>query len=181
MSNRTVRSFSSSSPSSIDDSEPSFYSSNSSSEKTEYPSIPVDSTTSTLIRFIEQLKSELNKVKEAKTQLTTLYKVKENQNFVFSFCILNSIVKVKCKSDLDKSAQLSKLRLQLESEFNRFCTIDQKDFVAYLQRQILQRDQRIAELNYQLEQNSTKTLLGKKIESIEILQSTKNVSVKLCI
>lgn len=81
---------------------------------------------------------------------------------------------------MDKSAQLSKLRLQLESEFKRFCTIDQKDFVAYLQRQILQRDQRIAELNYQLEGNSTKTLLGKKIESIEILQTTKSVSVKLC-
>lgn len=180
---RTSLSFSSSSTSSFEESEPSFYSSNSSSGKTEFPPVNVDPSTSALIQFIEQLKAELTVLKEAKIQLATLYKVsfrsrneKQQHSIFFS--------KVKCKSDLNKSAQISKLRLQLESELNRFCTIDQKDFVAYLQRQLLQRDQRIAEQTYQLEQYrcARKSPSGKKIESIQILQdhratTTSDVSV----
>ena len=176
---RTSLSFSSSSASSFDDSEPSFYSSNSSSGKIDFPPVNVDASNAALIRFIEQLKSELTALREAKTQLATLYKVsfrsrREKQQHSIFF-----VFKVKCKSDLDKSAQISKLRLQLESELNRFCTIDQKDFVAYLQRQLLQRDQRIAEQTYQLDQCRTarKSPSGKKIKSIQILQDRNDVSV----
>ena len=62
------------------------------------------------------------------------------------------MLQVKCKSDLDKSAKITKLRLQFEYELNSFCKQDQKDLVCYLQRQLLIRDQRITELSYDLEQ-----------------------------
>jgi hypothetical protein len=92
------------------------------------------------------------------------------------FCLL----KVKCKSDLDKSSKITKLRLQYEYELNTFCKQDQKDLVCYLQRQLIARDQRIAEQSYDIEQlknlsvtnsiddNNVNT--NKKIAPIEILR-----------
>lgn len=71
------------------------------------------------------------------------------------FCLLQ----VKCKSDLDKAAKITKLRLQYEYELSTFCKQDQKDLVCYLQRQLITRDQRIAEQSYDIEQlrNSSET------------------------
>jgi hypothetical protein len=88
--------------------------------------------------------------------------------------ILNiNLFKVKCKSDLDKSAKITKLRLQFEHELNTFCNQDQKDLVCYLQRQLLIREQRIIELSYDIEQLKTTTLNNnenKKLEPIQILR-----------
>ena len=74
---------------------------------------------------------------------------------------------------MDKSAKLTKLRLQFEHELNEFCRTDQQDLVRYLKRQILQRDQRLAEqadnLGRLLNDVSVEQR-GKKIESIQILQ-----------
>lgn len=76
MMNRTILTPSSSSsiPSSIEDTEPSSYSSSHSSNQngSDVPNL----TTTALIRLIEQLKCELTTMKEAKTQLATLYKVR---------------------------------------------------------------------------------------------------------
>jgi hypothetical protein len=96
------------------------------------------------------------------------------------FCLL----KVKCKSDLDKSAKITKLRLQYEYELNTFCKQDQKDLVCYLQRQLIARDQRIAEQSYDIEQlknlsvtnsiddNNANT--NKKIAPIQILRDNNS-------
>ncbi len=81
--------------------------------------------------------------------------------------------KVKCKSDLDKSAKITKLRLQFEYELSTFCKQDQKDLVCYLQRQLLVRDQRLSELSYDIEQlkNSTNNPYeNQKFEPIQILR-----------
>jgi hypothetical protein len=92
------------------------------------------------------------------------------------FCLL----KVKCKSDLDKSAKITKLRLQYEYELNTFCTQDQKDLVCYLQRQLIARDQCIAEQSYDIEQLKSLSVTNsiddnnantnKKIAPIQILR-----------
>ncbi len=88
--------------------------------------------------------------------------------------ILNiNLFKVKCKSDLDKSAKITKLRLQFEYELSTFCKQDQKDLVCYLQRQLLVRDQRLSELSYDIEQlkNSTNNPYeNQKFEPIQILR-----------
>jgi hypothetical protein len=84
-----------------------------------------------------------------------------------------NFLQVKCKSDLDKSAKITKLRLQFEYELNTFCKQDQKDLVCYLQRQLLVRDQRIAELSYDIEQLKNSILNNnenKRIEPIQILR-----------
>ncbi|CAF1096091.1 unnamed protein product [Rotaria sordida] len=118
-----------------------------------------DESSLSLITLIDKLKRELATAKQAKNQLAALYKVK-------------------CKSDLDKSAKITKLRLQFEYELNTFCKQDQKDLVCYLQRQLLIRDQRITELSYDIEQLKTNTLnnndnekINKKLEPIQILRS----------
>jgi len=83
------------------------------------------------------------------------------------------VFKVKCKSDLDKSAKITKQRLQFEYELSTFCKQDQKDLVCYLQRQLLIRDQRITELSYDIEQLKNSTLNNidnRKIEPIQILR-----------
>src|ERR1700683_3818549 len=96
---------------------------------------------------------------------------------MFFFCIFMIIhvnfFQVKCKSDLDKSAKITKLRLQFEYELNTFCKQDQKDLVCYLQRQLLIRDQRITELSYDIEQLKNSIFNNnenKKIEPIQILR-----------
>jgi hypothetical protein len=80
---------------------------------------------------------------------------------------------VKCKSDLDKSAKITKLRLQFECELSSFCQHDQKDLVRYLQRQLLVRDQRLAEQAYDLEQLRNVGMtesIKKKTEPVQILR-----------
>jgi hypothetical protein len=94
------------------------------------------------------------------------------------FCLL----KVKCKSDLDKSAKITKLRLQYEYELNTFCKQDQKDLVCYLQRQLIIRDQRIAEQSYDIERlrnslittgtNDNTANANKKTAPIQILRTS---------
>ena len=109
---------------------------------------------SSLMILIDKLKRELAIVKQGKSQLAALYKVK-------------------CKSDLDKSAKITKQRLQFEYELSTFCKEDQKDLVCYLQRQLLMRDQRITELSYDIEQLKNSTLNNyenKKLEPIQILR-----------
>ncbi len=85
----------------------------------------------------------------------------------------------KSKSDLDKSAKITKLRLQYEYELNTFCKEDQKDLVCYLQRQLLARDQRIAEQSFDIEQfksfnsiNDNNAITNKKTKAIQILRSS---------
>jgi len=110
-------------------------------------------TDESLISLVDKLKRELAIVKQAKSQLTALYKVK-------------------CKSDLDKSAKITKLRLQFEYEMNTFCKDDQKDFVCYLQRQLMIRDQRIKELSYDLERTKSSLMFNEqKQQPIKILRS----------
>ncbi len=92
------------------------------------------------------------------------------------------MLKVKCKADLDKSAKITKLRLQYEYELNSFCKQDQKDLVCYLQRQLLVRDQRIAEQSYDIEQlkalpvtasaSDDNENTSKKIAPIQILRNS---------
>ncbi|CAF1671122.1 unnamed protein product [Adineta ricciae] len=117
-----------------------------------------DESTASLIALVEKLKRELATIKQAKSQLATLYKVK-------------------CKSDLDKSAKITKLRLQFEYELSTFCKQDQKDLVCYLQRQLLARDQRITELSYDIEQlkissltNNENEKVNKRTEPVQILR-----------
>ena len=91
-------------------------------------------------------------------------------------------MQAKSKSDLDKSAKITKLRLQYEYELSQFCKEDQKDLVSYLQRQLLLRDQRIAEQSYDIEQLKTWSVpetatennetASKKIAPVQILRST---------
>ncbi|CAF3475664.1 unnamed protein product [Rotaria sp. Silwood1] len=126
-------------------------------------SIPQDKSTVVLINLVDKLKRELTTVKQAKSQLETLYKVK-------------------CKSDLDKSAKITKLRLQYEHELNLFCKQDQKDLVCYLQRQLMVRDQRISEQSHDIEQmknlsinnsvDSSNANTYKKIAPIQVLRSS---------
>ncbi|CAF0864016.1 unnamed protein product [Rotaria sp. Silwood1] len=119
-----------------------------------------DESSLSLISLVDKLKRDLATVKQAKNQLATLYKVK-------------------CKSDLDKSAKITKLRLQFEYELNTFCKQDQKDVVCYLQRQLLMRDQRITELSYDIEQLKNTALnnvndnekINIKTQPIQILRS----------
>lgn len=80
---------------------------------------------------------------------------------------------MKCKSDLDKSAKITKLRLQFECELSSFCQYDQKDLVRYLQRQLLVRDQRLSEQAYDLEQLRNAGMsesIKKKTEPVQILR-----------
>ncbi|CAF5178162.1 unnamed protein product, partial [Rotaria magnacalcarata] len=92
---------------------------------------------------------------------------------------------VKCKSDLEKSAKIVKLRLQYEHELSTFCKQDQQDLVRYLQRQLISRDQRIAEQSYNIENlknssvpdsidnnNNNNPNICKKTASIQILRSS---------
>ncbi|CAF3375675.1 unnamed protein product [Rotaria socialis] len=133
-------------------------------------SIPQDKSTFVLAAVIDKLKRELTTVKQAKSQLETLYKVK-------------------CKSDLEKAAKITKLRLQYEHELSTFCKQDQQDLVRYLQRQLISRDQRIAEQSYDIENlknlsvpdsidnnnnnnNNNNPNIYKKIASIQILRSS---------
>ncbi|CAF2517506.1 unnamed protein product [Rotaria sp. Silwood2] len=126
-------------------------------------SIPQDKSNLVLITLVDKLKRELATAKQAKSQLETLYRVK-------------------CKSDLDKSAKITKLRLQYEHELNTFCKQDQKDLVCYLQRQLIARDQRIAEQSYDIEQlknlsiinsvDSNNTNICKKLIPIQVLRSS---------
>ncbi|CAF3395791.1 unnamed protein product [Rotaria socialis] len=120
-----------------------------------------EESSSSSIALLDRLKRELVAVKQARNQLAALYKVK-------------------CKSDLDKSAKITKLRLQFEYELNTFCKQDQKDLVCYLQRQLLMRDQRITELSYDIEQLKNSILtnntddnekINKKTQPIQILRS----------
>ncbi|CAF2092786.1 unnamed protein product [Rotaria magnacalcarata] len=120
-----------------------------------------EESSSSSIALLDRLKRELVAVKQAKNQLAALYKVK-------------------CKSDLDKSAKITKLRLQFEYELSTFCKQDQKDLVCYLQRQLLMRDQRITELSYDIEQLKNSILtnntddnekINKKTQPIQILRS----------
>ncbi|CAF1103584.1 unnamed protein product [Adineta steineri] len=133
-----------------------------------------DESSTGLLVLVDKLKRELVIAKQAKSQLATLYKVK-------------------CKSDLDKSAKITKLRLQFEYELSTFCKQDQKDLVCYLQRQLLARDQRISELSYDIEQLRDSTLnntdnekINKKLEPIQILRCNdpdlviSTVSLKKC-
>lgn len=78
---------------------------------------------------------------------------------------------MKCKSDLDKSAKITKLRLQHEYEMNTFCKEDQKDLVCHLQRQLLVRDQRINELSFDLERLKNASTINYKTQPIQILRS----------
>ena len=99
-----------------------------------------------------------------------------------TFICFYFLFQVKCKSDLDKSAKIAKLRLQYEHELHSFCKQDQKDLVCYLQRQILLRDQRIAEQSYDIEQLKGSSLsnsihennvnVNKKCVQIQILKSS---------
>jgi len=66
---------------------------------------------------------------------------------------------------------------------NTFCKQDQKDLVCYLQRQLLNRDQRLAEQSYELEQlkilsftnnnnnDDTSTNIIKKIVPLQVLRT----------
>ncbi|CAF1089984.1 unnamed protein product [Adineta ricciae] len=126
-------------------------------------SVEPEDSSEALVNTIDKLKRELVALKQAKTQLETLYKAKS-------------------KSDLDKSAKITKLRLQYEHELNVFCKEDQKDLVSYLQRQLLLRDQRIAEQSYDIEQLKTWSVpetvhdnnetASKKIAPVQILRSS---------
>jgi hypothetical protein len=89
------------------------------------------------------------------------------------------LFQIKCKSDLDKAAKLTKLRLQFENELTRFCQIDKRNLVDYLQRQLLERDQRIAEYVFDIEQmrasmfdphDHERSKTNKKIGRIQILR-----------
>ncbi|CAF0721625.1 unnamed protein product [Adineta steineri] len=125
--------------------------------------IPNDDSTIVLLNLVDKLKRELSTIKQAKNQLETLYKAKS-------------------KSDLDKSAKITKLHLQYEHELSIFCKEDQKDLVCYLQRQLLERDQRIGELTYDIEQlktwsvgntlNDVWTSGNKKIAPVQVLRSS---------
>ena len=88
------------------------------------------------------------------------------------------MLKVKCKSDLDKAARITKLRLQYEYELNTFCKQDQRDLVCHLQRQLLARDQRIAELSYDVERLRNVSLTN-SITDKQIITNTKTVPVQL--
>lgn len=161
-----------SSSGSICDTDPSSISSSIRSNHEDFNGIPTDES---LIAFIDKLKRELTIVKQAKSQLAALYKV--NIRLRIKRMIVFRLSQVKCKSDLDKSAKITKLRLQFEYELNCFCKQDQKDLVCYLQRQLLIRDQRITELSYDLEQLRNASIQQQqqqgesgKLEPIQILR-----------
>lgn len=161
-----------SSSGSICETDPSSISSSVRSNHEDFNAIPTDES---LIIFIDKLKRELAIVKQAKSQLAALYKVTFDERKPHTFVVS---LQVKCKSDLDKSAKITKLRLQFEYELNSFCKQDQKDLVCYLQRQLLVRDQRISELSYDLEQLRNASLQQQqqqqgesvKLEPIQILR-----------
>lgn len=88
------------------------------------------------------------------------------------------LLKVKCKSDLDKAARITKLRLQYEYELNTFCKQDQKDFVCYLQRQLIARDQRIGELSYDIERLRNQSLTNSTNDK-QIIANPKTAPIQL--
>lgn len=68
--------------------------------------------------------------------------------------------------------------MQYEYDLNTFCKQDQKDLVCYLQRQLLARDQRIAELSYDVERLRNVSLTN-SITDKQIIANTKTVPVQL--
>ena len=78
-----------------------------------------------------KLNNEIKLHKEAKSKLETLYKIK-------------------CKSDLNKSAQIKKLELNYENELIKLRNEFNYDLVAYLKSKLNQKDSLLTENFYQL-------------------------------
>ncbi len=64
---------------------------------------------------------------------------------------LKVLYKVKCKSDLDKSAKIKKLKLNYEMELMKFRTEDNCDLVSYLEKKINSKDLQIMEQSFELD------------------------------
>ena len=78
-----------------------------------------------------KLNNEVNCLKEAKSKLETLYKIK-------------------CKSDLNKSAQIKKLELNYEAELSKLRNEHNYDIVAYLKNKLSYKESLIVEYYHQL-------------------------------
>ena len=91
-----------------------------------------------------KLISEMKSLKEAKTKLESLYKIK-------------------CKSDLNKSAQIKKLELNYEYELMKFRNEFNCDLVAYLQNKLSVKESLLNENYFQL--NNLLSLINKHLNN----------------
>ena len=108
----------------------------------------------------------IEKLEQAKSQLAILYKVSLNSGSRQRRPCPILSAQVKCKSDLDKAATITKLRLHFEHELNTFCKQDQKDLVNYLQRQMLAQDQRLAEQAYEIEKSRLDPIQSNDVSTV---------------
>jgi hypothetical protein len=81
---------------------------------------------------LEKLNEELKSCKESKSKLEALYKIK-------------------CKSDLNKSAHIKKLELNYEQELMKFRNEFNYDLVRHLESQLSLKDSQLLEQNNQLD------------------------------
>jgi hypothetical protein len=92
----------------------------------------VDEEKRKLNESLEQLKNECKQLKEAKSKLEVLYKVK-------------------CKSDLDKSSLIKKIKTDYEMELMKFRNEENSDLVHHLEKQLSLKELQIMEQSYELE------------------------------
>ena len=81
---------------------------------------------------LEQLKLECKQLKDAKSKLEVLYKIK-------------------CKSDLDKSSLIKKIKIEYEMELMKFRNEENSDIVHHLEKQLSLKELQIMEQSYELE------------------------------
>lgn len=92
----------------------------------------IDDEKRKLMESLEATKNDLKNTKESKTKLEGMYKLK-------------------CKSDLDKSAALKKLKINYEAELMKFRNEDNYDLVRYLEKQLSLKDIQLMEQSFELE------------------------------
>ena len=92
----------------------------------------VDEERRKINQSLESMKNEHKQMKESKTKLEALYKIK-------------------CKSDLDKSSIIKKLKIDYEIELMKFRNEENSDIVHHLEKQLSLKELQIMEQSYELE------------------------------
>jgi hypothetical protein len=92
----------------------------------------VDNERQKLVESLEEMKKDYKQLKDSKTKLEVLYKIK-------------------CKSDLDKSSVIKKLRLDYEMELMKFRTEENSNLVHHLEKQLSLKELQVMEQSYELE------------------------------
>lgn len=94
--------------------------------------VNIEDEKKSLNELIENLQKELKEIKETKSKLEIMYKAKS-------------------KSDLDKSAQIKKLKQHYEEELMKFRTEENQDIILHLERELSYKNSLIMEQSFEIE------------------------------